>query len=249
MASVNDSSSLPQSTQFPEVLVAISHSQSSHFLSKRSRLAISSRIYWIDADQVEPTSLFDFRGGNSLALSCLSDGVSWDAVEKLVSTLYDDYSRSIVVHGKLHGCARRRSFRTQTNVQLILTADTAEEGKRWLDEIRLRVAPTDLMHRHVQDYGGLIESTTSLEDLKDLVETMLVRDSGMCMADLEKVDLQSQSPVVAAISEYKTELSSSTSSTRLLHRPRSWLKLLSMRVHRTQRRTLCWLCTQAESRK
>lgn len=71
--------------------------------------------------QYEPTSSFDFRGANSLALKRLSDGESSDFVEKVVSVREGENDRSIVLHRKLHVNARHRILRMKVKVQCHLS--------------------------------------------------------------------------------------------------------------------------------
>lgn len=133
MASRAGLSTHQQNTHFPPVLVTLLPSSHRCSVPLRARLAISSRIYWKDGDQDEPNSLFDFREGNSLVSTRLSDGENWDSVEKLVWSNEDDNCRSVVVRGKLQDRGQRHSSRMNDNVQLVLTADTAVQGNNgWM---------------------------------------------------------------------------------------------------------------------
>lgn len=155
----------------------------------------------MDVDQHEPTSLFHFRGGNFLAVSRLADGMSWDAVERMVSAREDDSGYSVVVQGKLEGPGRRSSLRMNDFVQLSLTADTAEEGKRLLNALRIRVVPPDLLHGHVQACVEAIQPTISIDEVKKRLETMLVQDVGLHGDDVNRVNAQFASQGVENISE------------------------------------------------
>lgn len=184
------SSSHAQSTRFYNAIVTISPSPHHHSAASRAHLAVSARIYWTDTDQDKTTSFFDFRGGNTLLLARLSDSESWDSVENLVSACDGDDGRSIVVQEKLNGPVRRRNLRVNSNVR----AETVEQAKQWLNEIRLRVAPSDLVHRYVQSSVESLESNASLEDVKKSLDSLLARNGGLFIADIDLNQDDSQPP-------------------------------------------------------
>lgn len=114
-------------------------------------LAASHRVYWKavkdDADSV-PKSLFDFRNHSSLELSRLDASATWEYVEDRVKPENSERA-SVSVRRRLHGRARRTTL--GSDVKIVLTATNKEQSNKWMLEIRLRIAPWELLHRRAKD--------------------------------------------------------------------------------------------------
>lgn len=112
-------------------------------------LAISSRVYWkaIDGNDRDkpPTSLTEFRSGNSLVISRVGSTCEWNSVDERIIEQGD----SILVKGKLRG--HEHHLRLSGDVRIILVADNEEQRKQWLHELRLRIASPRLLHQRIMD--------------------------------------------------------------------------------------------------
>lgn len=64
------------------------------------------------------------------------------------------------------------------NVKLILKADTAEQAKKLLGEMRMRVAPADLLYQQFLACVGSMDSDAPLEDVKERLDVFRVRNGG-----------------------------------------------------------------------
>ncbi len=124
----------------------------SHSNFKSAHVVVSSRIYWKRAKNNatnQPKSLVDFRHSNSLELVRLGEGSSED-VNEIVKVDKFDEKMCITVHGRLHG-HKRRNKPFVCDVRLEIIPNTPEQHEIWMNKIRARIAPWNLLLQELRD--------------------------------------------------------------------------------------------------
>ncbi len=120
---------------------------------KSAYVVVSSRIYWKVANEDatdKPQSLADFRKTDSLELIRLSNE-SWEDVNKIVKVDEQKRRQRITVHGCLHGRTRWNKLFSVPGVQIEIIPETSEQLKDWVQQIRARIAPWNLVEQQVKD--------------------------------------------------------------------------------------------------
>ncbi len=124
-------------------------------------MVVFSRIYWKAASEDtndRPPSLADFRGAISLELIRLEQG-TWNEVDKIIKV--DDYEgrARITVRGRLHGRKRRNTLNLVRDAEIEIIASTPEQHQVWLDKIRVRIAPWNLLQQEMKDLASRAPSS------------------------------------------------------------------------------------------
>ncbi len=131
-----------------------------------AHVVLSSRIYWKtandDATSV-PLSLMDFRNANSLELIRLNEG-TWDEVDDIVKVENTGERRRITIPGRLHGRElRNKCFGRDVQVEIIPDAPSQHEA--WVNKIRARIAPWNLLQQEMRNASGVEEIGNALGGL------------------------------------------------------------------------------------
>lgn len=137
---------------------------------------VTHRIWWKPA-QINscalPKSIYDYKGCDSLELVRLPSDSAWETVEETVRN-EDRQGYGIVVPGKLHGPSRRK--RLSGDVQVIIYLDRPNERDGLLNELRVRIAPWQLLQGRARHLASSVEESFSVEEIREKLQTVLVRD-------------------------------------------------------------------------
>lgn len=85
-------------------------------------------------------------------------------------------NRSLVVPGRRHGKARWKTM--SGNIQLVLSAYSEEERDAWMDSIRLRISPWQVLRERAKGLSGSAEDSVPMHELTRRVEAMYVNVIG-----------------------------------------------------------------------
>ena len=122
-----------------------------------AHVVMSSRIYWKTANDNAtsvPLSLMDFRNASSLELIRLNEG-TWDEVDDIVKVDNTEERKRITVPGRLHGRERWNKCLIARDVQVEIIPSTTEQHEAWVDELRARIAPWNLLLEEMKDAASL----------------------------------------------------------------------------------------------
>lgn len=129
---------------FPRATVSL-RSDKSNSDPRSVWFAISAVVRWkyVEADtEAPPTSLFNFRDGDFLALERLPAVSTWEDVQEVVRSVDTQQGPGLIITGRLFSRRRIRHFRP---IELIVTADSVDQRNSWVEAVRVRVSPWQLL--------------------------------------------------------------------------------------------------------
>ncbi len=141
---------------------------------KSAYVLVSSRIYWMRANKDSTNkaqSFLDFRNADNIELSGQDDG-TWDDVHKIVKVNNHNRRPCISVTGRLRGRTGRNNSVFLRDVQVEIVANTLEQHEVWLNQIRARVTPWNLLQQVVKDIVNRAPSSGA-EELEEALGVLV----------------------------------------------------------------------------
>ncbi len=123
---------------------------------KLAYVLVSSRIYWKVANKHgsdKPQSFLDFQNADSVELVRLEEG-TWNDVDDHVKIDSHNGRQSIIVYGRPHGRTRLHKPVGGGNVQVEIIPNAPEELEGWVNQMRARITPWNLLQQEVQDIAN-----------------------------------------------------------------------------------------------
>ncbi len=124
---------------------------------KSAHVLVSGRFYWKEAKKgatSQPLSPLDFRNANSLESVRLTDG-TWQDVDDMVKVDNHDEGARITVRGHLQGRTPRKPLFLVRDVELEIISGSLEQHEVWMNNIRARIAPWNLLQQEMKDASGI----------------------------------------------------------------------------------------------
>ncbi len=138
---------------------------------KLAHVDVSSRIYWklVNKDATNKfQSLSDFCSAGSLEVYRL-DERSWENVDETVKVDTYEGKARITVPGRLYGRNLLSKLFTVSDVKLEIIAKAPEQHELWVDKIRARIAPWNVLQQEMKDASGAGKLEEALGSLTNSV--------------------------------------------------------------------------------
>ena len=149
-----------------------------------------------------PQSFLDFQNADSVELVRAEDE-TWNGVDGHVKVDNHDGRRRIIVCGRPHGRTRRHNSLRGGNVRVEIIPSAPEQLELWLNQIRARIAPWQLLQREVRDIAnrspscGVAEIERTLGGLSaDLYSFPVDRLEGKRTDNLGTLSEQTEEPSI-----------------------------------------------------
>ena len=130
-------------------------------------LCISTALRWVHIDSRDSATQVDlssFRGQYCLSLTRLKESAVWEDVEEAVVPFDNGRVPGFAVRGKLTHPGAWRAKRRSVKLDIIF--DTADERNAIMEQVRIRVAPWELLYRRMKE--AMRDGKLSGKVLKDL---------------------------------------------------------------------------------